>query len=111
MHPIVAATVFRCIQILGFPLTVVAYVPFVIKIIMYSRRSGVSATVLASFYTRWMQHQLGARRDEPCARLMRVLPNVSQLALRLVTGPTLAAHHLTGMYRRSIGIPTKGFHQ
>jgi methyltransferase (TIGR00027 family) len=52
--------------------------------------------VLASFYTRWMQHALGTRRDEPCDRLMLVLPSVSHLALRLVTGPTLLAHRLTG---------------
>lgn len=33
-----------------------------------------------------MQHQLGTRGDEPCDRLMRVLPNVPQLGLWLVTG-------------------------
>jgi methyltransferase (TIGR00027 family) len=77
-------------------------------LIMYSRRSGASATLLASFYTRWMQHQLGTRRDEPCARLMMVLSNVSQLGLRLVTGPTLLAHRLTGYVPRIYRYPYEG---
>jgi len=49
------------------------------QLVTFSRRMGTSATVLASLYTRYMQHRLGTRRDEPCKRLMRVLPNVSQL--------------------------------
>ncbi len=108
VRTIVAASVFRGIQIVGFPLALVAYVLFVVKLIMYSRRSGASATLLASFYTRWMQHQLGTRRDEPCARLMMVLPNVSQLGLRLVTGPTLLAHRLTGYVPRIYRYPYEG---
>jgi hypothetical protein len=52
------------------------------------RRMGTSATALASLYTRYMQHRLGTRRDEPCDRLMMVLPNVSKPGLRLVTAPT-----------------------
>ena len=67
-----------------------------IRLIAVTRRSRVSATTLASLYTRWMQHRLGTRIDEPCERLMLVLPNVSHPALRLVSTGTLAAHRLTG---------------
>jgi methyltransferase (TIGR00027 family) len=80
----------------------------VVKLIVYSRRSGASATVLASLYTRWMQHKLGTRRDEPCVRLMMVLPNVSHLGLRLLTGPTLLAHRLTGYVPRIYRYPYEG---
>lgn len=52
MRTIIAFSVFRGIQIVGFPLALVGYVLFVVKLIMYSRKSGASATVLASFYTR-----------------------------------------------------------
>jgi hypothetical protein len=47
----VAATFFRLIQIILLPIAVVCYVPFVLKLVAYSRRTGVSATVLASLYT------------------------------------------------------------
>ena len=104
----VAPGVFWGLQILWFPLVAVGYLLFVVKSLAYSRRSGASATVLASFYTRWMQHQLRTRRDEPCARLMRVLPNVSQLGLRLVTGPTLLARRLTGYVPRIYRYPYQG---
>src|SRR3954470_22312837 len=92
----VAFGVFRGIQIVGFPLAMVAYVIFVAKMVAYSRRSSVSSSILASFYPRWMMHQLRTRRDDPCVRLMRVMPNISQVALGLLTGPTLLAHRLTG---------------
>jgi hypothetical protein len=53
------AVAFRLIQIAWLPIALVGYVPFVIKLILVSRASGVSATALASLYTRWMQHALG----------------------------------------------------
>jgi methyltransferase (TIGR00027 family) len=91
-----AAAAFRVIQGSLFPIASVAYVPLVLKTIVASRRSGASTTLLASFYTRWMQHQLGVRRDDACADMMKVLPNVAQLAWRMVTAPTRWAHHITG---------------
>ncbi len=108
MRNIGAASIFRMIQIVLLPIAAVSYVLFVVKLVLYSRRSGTSATLLASFYTRWMQHTLGTRRDEPCARLMLVLPNVSHLGLRLVTAPTLLAHRLTGYVPRIYRYPYAG---
>ena len=108
MRNIVKAPIFRIIQIAWSPIALVGYVLFVIKLIIFSRTSGVSATTLASLYTRWMQHKLGTRLDEPVARLMMVLPNVSHLALRLVTGRTLLAHRLTGYVSRIYRYPYEG---
>ncbi len=108
MRNIVAATIFRLLQIAWLPIALVGYVLFVIKLIRFSRKSGVSSTTLASLYTRWMQHKLGTRLDEPCERLMMVLPNVSHLALRLVTGGTLLAHRLTGYVPAIYRYPFEG---
>ena len=108
MRTIVAATIFRLIQIAWSPLALVGYVPLVLKLIIYSRTSGVSSTTLASFYTRWMQHTLGTRLDEPVARLMMVLPNISHLGLRLAPGGTLLAHRLTGYVPRIYRYPYEG---
>jgi methyltransferase (TIGR00027 family) len=105
---IVGAGVFWALQIVCLPATVLAYVLFVLKLIVYGRRSHASSTILASFYTRWMQHQLHTRRDEPCARVMAVMPNVSQLGLRLITGPTLLARDLTGYVPRIYRYPYPG---
>jgi methyltransferase (TIGR00027 family) len=96
MRKIVGATVYRVVQILLFPFAAVGYVVFVAKLVAYSRRSGASATVLGSLYTRYMQHKLGTRPDEPAARLMKVMPSVPHLGLYLVTVPSLLAHRLTG---------------
>ena len=108
MRNIVPAIIFRLIQIILLPIGTVGYVLFVVKLITFSRRSGTSATVLASLYTRYMQHRLGTRRDEACARLMMVMPNVSHLGLSLATGPTLLGHRLTGYLPRIYRYPYEG---
>ncbi|HEX6291186.1 MAG TPA: SAM-dependent methyltransferase [Herpetosiphonaceae bacterium] len=104
----IAATLFRVIQIIWLPIGIVGYVLFVVKLVTYSRRTGASATVLASLYTRYMQHRLSTRRDEPAARLMLVMPSVSPLGLRLATAPTLVAHRLTGYVPRIYRYPYTG---
>ncbi|TME00741.1 MAG: class I SAM-dependent methyltransferase [Chloroflexi bacterium] len=108
MRNIVKAPIFRLIQIAWSPIGLVGYVLLVITMILFSRTSGVSSTTLASLYTRRMQHELGTRLDEPCERLMMVLPNVSHLALRLVTGGTLLAHRLTGYVPGIYRFPFEG---
>src|SRR5436305_8759467 len=108
MRKVVAATVFRTIQAILLPGGALGYVPFVVKLVRFSRRSGTSATVLASFYTQYMQHKLGTRSDEPCDRLMMVLPNVSHLGLLLETAPTLVAHRVTSYVPRVYRYPYEG---
>src|SRR6266545_4296842 len=102
------ATFFRLIQIVLLPIGAVGYLLFVFKLVTFSRRSGTSATVLASLYTRYMQHRLGTRCDKPCDRLMMVLPNVSHLGLCLATTPTLLAHRLTRYVPRIYRYPYEG---
>jgi hypothetical protein len=60
MRDIVAASIFRLIQIALVPVAAVGYVLWVVKIIKFSRDSGASAKVPASLYTRWMHRSLGA---------------------------------------------------
>lgn len=112
MRVIIAQGIFRLIQILIqivlLPFAVVGYVVFVVRLVIFSRRSGTSATVLASLYTRYMQHKLGTRRDEPAARLLLALPSVSPLALHPVTAPTLAANRVTGYVPKIYRYPYSG---
>ena len=108
MRTLVAVAVFRSVQIVLLPVAALGYVLFVIRLVTFSRREGTSATVLASLYTRYMQHRLGTRRDEVCNRLMMVLPNVSRPGLYLETAPTLLAHRLTGYVPRIYRYPYEG---
>ena len=59
MRNIVAASVFRLIQIALLPIATVGYVLWVVKIIKFSRESGASATVLASTRNAVDAAQLG----------------------------------------------------
>jgi methyltransferase (TIGR00027 family) len=108
VRQLLAAAAFRIIQIMLLPIGAVAYVPFVVKLVRFSRKSGTSATLLASLYVRYMQHKLGTRRDEPGARLLMAMPNVSRLGLFLETAPTLLAHRLTGYVPRVYRYPYEG---
>ncbi|SDL16262.1 methyltransferase, TIGR00027 family [Arthrobacter sp. ov407] len=108
MPGMVGAGFFRFIQVALLPIGAAGYVAAVPRLLNYSRRAGVSATVFASLYTRYMQHRLGTRPDEPAARLMAVMPNVSQEGFRLETAPTLVGHLLTGFVPRIYRYPYEG---
>ncbi len=99
---------FRLVQAALLPAGTAGYLVAVPKLLLYSRRTAVSATLLASLYTRYMQHLLGTRPDQPAARLMMVMPNVSRVGFRLETGPTMAGHRLTGYVPRIYRYPYEG---
>lgn len=103
-----AAALFRVIQLALLPAGTAGYLWALPKLLVYSRRTGVSATLLASLHTRFMQHRLGTRDDEPAERLMMVMPNVSRTGFSLVAAPTIAAHRATGYVPRVYRYPYEG---
>lgn len=103
-----SAALFRVIQVALLPVGTIGYLWAVPKLLAFSRRTRVSATLFASLYTRYMQHRLGSRADEPASRLMSVMPNVSRAGFRLETTPTRAAHFLTGYVPRIYRYPYEG---
>ena len=108
MRKIATAALFRAVQALLFPIAALAYIPSVMHMVAYSHRTGVSATVLGSLYTRYMQHRLHTRRDEAAGRVTMVMPNVPHLGWHLLTAPTLAAHRLTRYVPRIYRYPYQG---
>lgn len=108
MRRLPAAALFRVVQAALVPVGTAGYFVVVPKLLLYAKRTAVSATILASLYARAMQHRLGTRRDEPAARLLGVMPNVSRLGLALETTPTVAAHLLTGHVPRIYRYPYNG---
>jgi O-methyltransferase involved in polyketide biosynthesis len=71
-------------------------------------RSGVSATAQGPLSARFSEHNFGTREDEAADRLMRALPGVPRLGLRLTTGPVLLAHRVTGYVPRAFRYPLEG---
>jgi methyltransferase (TIGR00027 family) len=104
----IAATVFYILFVLLFPVTLLGYAIWVGKVFLAGRRSGVSGTAQGPLSARWFQHRLGTRRDEPSNRLMMVLPGVPPLGLRLVAGPMLLAHRLSGYVPKAFRYPFEG---
>jgi len=108
MRKAIAGTVFYLLSALLFPVTVIGYVIWVGKGYLAGRGSGVSATAQGPLSARWFGHKLGTRPDEPASRLMMALPGVPPWGVRLVAGPTLLAHRLTGYVPRAFRYPFEG---
>ena len=89
------------------PLILVGYIVWVGKLFA-AGRSGVSATAQGPLSARFSEHNFGTRQDEAADRLMRALPGVPHLGLRLTTGPVLLAHRVTGYVPRAFRYPFEG---
>lgn len=103
-----AVAVFYILSILLFPITLIGYLIWIGKGILMGNTSGVSRTAQGPLFARWLQHNLGTRRDEPANRLMTILPNVPPLGLHLVAGPLLFAHRVSGYVPRAFRYPFEG---
>jgi methyltransferase (TIGR00027 family) len=102
------AAVFYILSVLLFPVTLIGYVIWVVKAILSGSKSGVSGTAQGPLSARWFMHNLSTRRDEPAHRLMPVLPGVPTLGLRLVAGPLLFAHRVSGYVPKAFRYPFEG---
>jgi methyltransferase (TIGR00027 family) len=105
---LISAAIFLLLSVLLFPVMLLGYLIWIGKGIMRGSSSGVSATAQGPLFNRWIQHNFGVRPDEPANRLMMVLPGVPPLGLRLVAGPALFAHRLSGFVPRAFRYPFEG---
>ncbi len=106
-----AAFSFGLIQFVLLPVwlvVVILYVLYDVHAILSSRKLKVSRTALWPMSTRWLLHELGLRRDEAGAKLIKVLPNHCYAALRLAAVPLLVGHRLTGFVPKMLRYPYEG---
>jgi O-methyltransferase involved in polyketide biosynthesis len=86
------------------PVILVGYLVWVGKLFA-AGRSGVSVTAQGPLSARFSEHNFGTRQDEAADRLLRALPGVPRLGLRLTTGPVLLAYRVTGYVPRAFRYP------
>ena len=103
-----AALLSALIQILFLPVWLVVVILYEAHAILSSRKLAISRTALWPMSTRWLQHQLGVRRDEACAKLIRVLPNHCYTGLCAAVFPLLLGHRLTGFVPKMLRYPYEG---
>ena len=103
-----AALLFALIWIVFLPVSLVVVILYEAHVILSSRKLGVSATALSPMTMRWLQHQLGLRRDEACTKLIKVLPNHSYVGLCAAALPVLLGHRLTGFVPKMLRYPYEG---
>ena len=107
-YSLLAALLSGLIWVVFLPVWLVVGVLYEAHAILSSRKLGVSRTAGWPMSTRWLQHQLGLRRDEACAKLMKVLPNHSYIGLCATTFPVLLGHRLTGFVPKILRYPYEG---
>jgi methyltransferase (TIGR00027 family) len=107
-YSFVAALLSALIWIVLFPVWLVAAIVYEAHAFLLSRKLGVSATALSPMSMRWLQHQLGLRRDEPCAKLIKVLPNHCYAGLYAAAFPVLLGHRLTRFVPKMLRYPYEG---
>jgi methyltransferase (TIGR00027 family) len=107
MGKLVSAVAYYVLCALMSPLILIGYVVWVGKTIA-TGRSGVSGTAQGPLTARFSEHNFGTRQDEAADRLVRALPGVPPLGLRLAAGPVLLAHRLTGYVPRAFRYPFEG---
>ena len=103
-----AALLSALIWIVFFPVWLVAVIVYEAHAVLSSRKLGISGTALSPMAMRWLQHRLGLRRDEACAKLIKVLPNHSYLGLWAATFPVWLGHRLTGFVPKMLRYPYEG---
>jgi methyltransferase (TIGR00027 family) len=107
-YSLMAVLLSALIRIAFLPVSPVVYILYTAHTIFSSRKLGVSATALSPMTMRWLQHRLGLRRDEACAKLMKVLPNHCYAGLRAAWLPVLLGHRLTGFVPKMLRYPYEG---
>jgi methyltransferase (TIGR00027 family) len=103
-----AALLSALIWIAFLPVWLVVGTTYVAHRVLSSRKLGISATALNPMTMRWLQHQLWLRRDEACAKLIKVLPNHCYAGLCAVVFPVLMGHRLTGFVPKMLRYPYEG---
>jgi methyltransferase (TIGR00027 family) len=107
-YSLMAAFFSDLIWIVLLPVWLVVAILYEAHVILSSRKLGVSATALGPMSMRWMQHQLGLRRDDACAKLIKVLPNHCYAGLYAMAFPVLLGHRLTGFVPKRLRYPYQG---
>ena len=107
-YSLIAALLSALIWIAYLPVWLVVQTLYTAHMIFSSRKLGVSATALSPMTMRWLQHQLGPRRDEACAKFIKVLPNHCYAGLCAAVFPVLLGHRLTGFVPKMLRYPYEG---
>src|SRR5512147_1652700 len=107
MRNFISAVIYYLVFILLLPVFLLGYVIW-IGTMFARRKSSASATAQAPLFARWLAHHMGTRPDAGASRLLPVAPGVPPLGWRLVGGPLLVAHRISGYVPKAFRYPFEG---
>ncbi len=98
-------TIFAIIQLALLPLSIIGYIFLVVKVLLYSKKHGISATTTNPLSSRWVLHIFGLREDEDGTKMISSLPHMSGVGLWLMMGPSYIANRICGYIPSLAKIP------
>ena len=98
MRVLLSFAVFVILQILFIPLALIGGYWVYHKQINISKKLGVSGTAIEVLNGRWTMSVFDLRKDEAAEKLVRALPNTSDIGLWLVLFPSYVLYKLSGRY-------------
>jgi len=107
MATILQIIIYRIIQIVFLPATLMAIIILNYKALVLSKKYGVDYTAEKVLQLRCKMHLLGVREDEDSIALYKALPIASYNSLRLLSAPTILTNKITGFKAVSMTIPDK----
>jgi len=97
--------IYAIIQLALLPVTIIGYVFSVIKVMLYSKKYGLSATSTSPLGARWILHKFGLREDEAGAKMIVSLPHISELGFFMTMIPSLIAYKISGYLPKVAQVP------
>lgn len=104
----VAYLIFIIVQIAFLPLTIFSLILISIKQIFISKKLGVSGTAVSVIGNRWVLDIFGIRKDPATIKLIKVLPNTSELGLWLLTFPLYLRYKISGINKGITALEYEG---
>ncbi len=87
---------FGLVSLLLAPLSILGMAAYVVFLLLFNRRKGISGTAYEPFMGRLMMHDAGEREDAVARRLADALPALPPPTWSVMMGPTKLAGRLSG---------------
>jgi len=88
--------VFLIIKLLLLPLSIIGYIVFVFKIMVYGKKRDIPVTSTNPLFAHWILHKFRLRKDEDGAKIISSLPFISGAGFWLMMEPSIIANRICG---------------
>jgi len=105
MPTVLRILIFALVSLLLAPLSILGMAAYMIFLLLFNRRKGISGTAYEPFLARLMMHDAGEREDSVARKLADALPALPPPTWSVMMGPTKLAGRLSGYVPTLVAYP------